>query len=108
MSIPTMSRRVWNRIKALDPIEGGEKNGCWDINGDIQVLFNSNNIWELRAWEDDPPRPPQGTMENDWSSIKGGTLNAEANTIQKDDVDWAIHHEEGTEEEPGKAIPEQA
>lgn len=106
MSIPIMPERIWDRITELDPIEGGEHHGCWDIRGDIRVLYNNENTWELRAWDDEPPRPPQGTMEDGWSNVKGGTLDTEKNIIKKDDVDWKIHHEEGTEEEPGRAIPE--
>jgi hypothetical protein len=115
MFVPRLSAEVWTEIKDAECIGWvGEKNenlGQWGwfivASGEVKVLFNNGGTWDLLAWDDDPPRPPQGTMDPaDFELIKGGRFKPRFNAILKDGRLWQIAHEEGTLWAPGRAIPE--
>lgn len=113
MSVPKLPLAVWSKIKNATCIGWvGEKNenlGQWGwfiTDEGVRVLFNDGGTWDLLAWEEDPPRPPQGTMDPaDFDLIKGGMLKPRFNAILKDGRLWQITHEEGTLWAPGRAIP---
>jgi hypothetical protein len=113
MSVPRLSRDIWNEIKNAECIGWVEKGGNmgqwgWFIVAPdvVKVLFNNGGNWELIAWDDEPPRPPQGTMDPaDFRQIKGGDFKPKFNAILRDGALWQIVHEEGSLWAPGRAIP---
>lgn len=91
---PTMATDTWTEMN-----EGTRRNGAWDCNGTMKQICLDHSgpgayvLYPL-AQLDPPPTgiDPCPMSDNDWSTIAGGTLDTETNTVAKNGHDYCVAH----------------
>ena len=85
--VPKWTIEKWLMIRAAQYKDGG-----WVIEGKVQLLHTSGEVWEIfdPLPDPDPPNYPYPMSPNDWRLIAGGELVLERNAILRNGTYYKV------------------